>query len=61
MVNSRLLIAPEAAPWNWLLSEAAALPWMDSSMKPVSPRRAVLKALGKDTAQTHLQTMQTGE
>jgi len=34
---------------------------MGSSMKPDSPRRAVLTALGKDSAQTHPQIVLTGD
>lgn len=46
MVNNRLLIVPEAAPRNWLFSEAAGLLWMCSAIKSVSPRSAVLTIPG---------------
>lgn len=46
MVNNRLLIVSEAAPRNWLFSEAAGLLWMCSAIKLVSPRSAVLTIPG---------------
>lgn len=61
IVNSRLLIAPDAAPRNWFFSEAARLPWMGSSTKSVPPRRVVLTPLDQGSAQIHPQIMLTAE